>query len=104
MKLAFDWVLPSQQRHIVSELIVGGDDRTLPVRVVLRSTRTAKDLQDVENAQINEGTFLGIVDLSTLRRERWRERENIVQVEVKLIHTGDFEEVHVYAKAYNSHR
>ena len=90
MKLAFDWVLPSQQRHIVSELVVGGDDRTLPVRVVLRSTRTAKDLQDVENAQINEGTFLGIVDLSTLRRERWREREreekdgereNISQVE-----------------------
>ena len=61
-------VLSGQQRHVVGEFVVSGNDGSLPVRVVLWSTRSAKDLQDIQNTQVDKGTLPGIVNLSTLSR------------------------------------
>ena len=48
------------------QLVVGGDDGAVAGRVVLRSAGAAEDLEDVEDADVDESAPFGIVDLRAL--------------------------------------
>ena len=48
------------------EFVVSGDDSAFTICVILRTTSTTKDLENVENSEVDKGSLLGIVDLSTL--------------------------------------
>ncbi len=65
-KLALNGLLAGQQGQVVGQLVMCGDDGALPIRVKLGPAGTAKDLQHIQDAQVHEGTLLGIVDLCSL--------------------------------------
>lgn len=67
-KLRLNGVLLSQQRQIVSQLVMCSDDGPVSQSVVLRSASPAKYLHDVKHAKVNERTFLWIVDLCALKQ------------------------------------
>jgi len=70
-ELTLDGVLLGEQRQVVAQLVVGGDDGALAVLVELGATGAPENLHDVQDAQIHQGAALGVVDLSALlRRER----------------------------------
>lgn len=56
----------------MAELVVRRDDRAEANPIELGATRTAEDLQHVQNAQIHEGRLLRIVDLRALDDHRVR--------------------------------
>lgn len=68
-ELALDGVLLCQQGQVVAELVVGGDDGAFAVLVELGAAGTAKDLHDVQDAEIHQGASLGVVDLSSLLQD-----------------------------------
>ena len=49
-ELTLNGILSGHQTQVVRQLIVGGDDEPLSVVVVLRTTRTPKDLHHVQDA------------------------------------------------------
>lgn len=65
-ELALDWVLLGEQGQVVAQFVMGGDDGALAMLVKLGTTRTPENLHDVQDAQIHQGSALGIIDLSTL--------------------------------------
>ena len=50
------------------ELVVRRDDRAVAERVELRPAGATEDLEDVEDAEVDEGAALRVVDLRPLRR------------------------------------
>lgn len=50
----------------MTQFIMGGNDGALTVLVKLGTTCTPENLHNIQDAQIHQGTALGIVDLSTL--------------------------------------
>lgn len=67
-ELALDGVLLGEQGQVVAQFVMGGDDGALAVLVKLGTTCAPENLHDVQDAQIHQGTTLGVVDLSTLLR------------------------------------
>ncbi len=65
-KLTLDGQLLVEQRQVVRDLILIGDDDTLAVRVELGTTGTAEHLEDILGTQLNPATLLGRVDLCAL--------------------------------------
>lgn len=65
-ELALNRVLLGEQGQVVAQFVMGGDDGPLATLVKLRTARTAKNLHDIQDAQIHQGAALGIVDLSAL--------------------------------------
>lgn len=51
----------------MSEFLMQRDDSTVSELVVLRSSRTAKDLHHVQDTQVHHCAFLRIVDIGTLK-------------------------------------
>ena len=73
---ALDRVLVGEQRQIVRQLVLRGDDGAVAGPVELRSSGAAEYLHHVQHAQVHEGAVLGVVDVGALRRggaERVRE-------------------------------
>ena len=50
----------------MGQLIVAGDDGSVAGLVKLRSTGSAEDLQDVENADVDKAAAFGIIDFGSL--------------------------------------
>ena len=69
LQLALNGLLPCQQRQVVGELVMRGNDGTDSMCVILWPTCPTKNLQYIQNPQVNEGARLGIVDLCTLLGE-----------------------------------
>lgn len=67
-ELALDGVLLGEQGQVVAQFVMGGDDGALAILVKLGTTCAPENLHDVQDAQIHQGTTLGVVDLSTLLR------------------------------------
>lgn len=68
-ELALDGVLLCEQGQVVAEFVMGGDDGAFAILVKLGAARTAKDLHDVQDAEIHQGASLGVVDLSALSQD-----------------------------------
>ena len=67
-------MLSGHERDVVRQFVVSGDDGSLSIGVILRTTCSAKDLEDVQNTEVYKCSLLCVVDLGTLS-ERGRERE-----------------------------
>lgn len=91
-KLALNRRLSRHNGQIVSELVVRGDERGLAERVVLRSTRAPEDLLDVEHAEVDKVTLVGVVELCALDddgmgwevdapRQRRRTAQNLAHIQ-----------------------
>lgn len=65
-ELALDGVLLREQREVVAQLVVAGDDGALAVLVELWAAGAAKDLHHIQDAQVHQGAALGVIDLSAL--------------------------------------
>lgn len=65
-ELALDWVLLGEQGQVVTQFVVGGDDGALTILVKLWTPCTAKNLHDIQDAQIHQCAAFSIIDLSTL--------------------------------------
>lgn len=69
-------VLLGEQGQVMTQLVVGGDDGALAVLVELGTTCASKDLHDVQDAQIHQGTTLSIIDLCALlctcKKKDWK--------------------------------
>lgn len=65
-ELTLNGVLLGEQGQVMTQLVVGGNDGALAVLVELGATCTPENLHDVQDAQINHGAALGIVDLCAL--------------------------------------
>lgn len=65
-ELTLDGVLLGEQGQVVAQFVMGGDDGAFTILVKLGTTCTPENLHDIQDAQIHQGTALGIVDLSTL--------------------------------------
>lgn len=48
-KLALDWLLTCEQGEVVGQFLVGRNDGSFAIVVKLRSSRTAKDLEYVQD-------------------------------------------------------
>ena len=57
-----------EHAQVVRELVVRGDDYALAARVELRPARAAKDLLNVEHAQLTERALLGVIHLNEVGR------------------------------------
>ena len=58
--------LVGEEGEVVGELVVRRDDGAVAGLVELRSAGATEDLEDVEDADVNEGAALGVVDLGAL--------------------------------------
>ena len=56
----------------MGQLVVRGDDGAMAKRVKLRSAGTAKDLHHIQDAQVDKGASLGVVQLCALSAKRYR--------------------------------
>ena len=65
-KLRLNGVLTREQREVVGELVMGGEDGAMAKLVKLRPSCTAKDLHDVQDAQVHKCALLGVIQLSAL--------------------------------------
>ena len=58
--------LVGEEGEVVRELVVRGDDGAVARPVELGAAGAAEDLEDVEDADVDEGAALGVVDLGAL--------------------------------------
>ena len=58
--------LVGEEREVVCELVVRGDDGAVARLVELRAAGAPEDLEDVEDADVDEGAALRVVDLGPL--------------------------------------
>lgn len=66
-KLTFNGILLSKQGQVMAELFMGGNDGAFAILVKLWPSCTTKDLHHVQDAEIHQGTTLGIVNLCPLK-------------------------------------
>mmetsp|Transcript_1476 Transcript_1476/g.4618 ORF Transcript_1476/g.4618 Transcript_1476/m.4618 type:complete len:419 (+) Transcript_1476:3107-4363(+) len=71
-ELALDRQLVVEQREVVLQLAVAGDDDALALAVVLRAAGAAHHLADVQRAQLHPAALLGAVHLCALDDDRVR--------------------------------
>lgn len=74
----------------MAQLVMAGDDGALAILVKLRTACTAKDLHDVQDAQVHQGAALGVVDLRPLRRQTGAERLAEAADRTALLHRADW--------------
>lgn len=65
-EVGLDGELVGHQGDVVREPVVGRDDRAVAGGVELRPAGAAEDLEDVEDAEVDEGAALRVVDLRAL--------------------------------------
>jgi len=73
-KLTLDGRLLRQKSQVQGQLLVSSHNERIARLVELGPTRAAKDLQDIEHAQVNERALLGVVQLGALYNDgvRWQ--------------------------------
>lgn len=59
-------MLTGEQWQVVGQLLMGCDDGAMSKLVILGPTRAAKDLHNIQDAQVHKWTLFGIVDLCSL--------------------------------------
>ena len=88
-ELALDGVLLREQREVMAQLVVRGDDGALAVLVELGPPGTPEDLHHVQDPQVHQGAPLGVVNLSALLP---RQRQRNVGVRGRAVGSdGDWE-------------
>ena len=74
LELRLDGVLLCEEGEVVGQLVVSRQDGAVTERVVLRPTRSTKDLHDVKDAEVDKRTLLGVVDLRALQNRQGTKR------------------------------
>ena len=71
-EVGLDGELVGHQRDVVREPVVGRDDGAVTRGVELRAAGATEDLEDVEDAEVDEGAAFRVVDLRSLDDDRVR--------------------------------